>query len=41
MKTLTQQFESSSDRLVADAKQKSKKAAHNPQKESRLVEVGD
>jgi len=41
MKTLTQQLESSSDRLAADAKQKSKKTPHNPQKESRLVEVGD
>jgi hypothetical protein len=41
MKKLTQQLESSSDRLVADAKQKSQKTPHNPQKASRLVEVGD
>ena len=41
MKKLTQQLESSSDRLVADAKQKSQKTLHNPQKASRLVEVGD
>ena len=40
MKELTQQLESSPDRL-ADAKQKSKKTPHNPQKGSRLVEVGD
>jgi hypothetical protein len=41
MKKLTQQLESSSDRLVADAKHKSKMTPHNPQKESRLIEVGD
>ena len=41
MKELMQQLESSSDRLVADTKQKSKKTPHNPQKESRLVEIGD
>jgi hypothetical protein len=41
MKKLMQQLESSSDRLVVDAEQKSKKTPHNPQKASRLVEVGD
>ena len=41
MKKLTQQLESSPDRLLADAKQKSKRKPHNPQKESRLIEVGD
>jgi hypothetical protein len=41
MKKLTRQLESSSDRLVADANQKSKKTPHNPQKASRLIEVGD
>jgi hypothetical protein len=41
MKNLMQQLERSPDRLEADAKQKSKKPLHNPQKESRLVEVGD
>ena len=41
MKELTQRLENSPDRLVADAKQKSKKTPHNPQKASRLVVVGD
>lgn len=44
IKKLMQQLESSSDRLVAETK-KSKKARdkrpHNPQKESKLIEVGD
>ena len=38
---LTQQLESSPDRLKADSKDKSKKKFHNPQKESRLIEIGD
>jgi len=41
METLLQKLESSPDRLVADAKKKSKKKPHNPQKQSRLIEVGD
>jgi hypothetical protein len=38
---LTQQLEGSPDRLKAGAKDKSKKKFHNPQKESRLIEIGD
>ncbi len=40
IKKLIKQFESSPDRLQADAK-KSGKKPRNPQKESKLVEVGD
>ena len=40
MEKLIKQVESSPDRLRADAK-KSGKEPHNPQKGSRLVEVGD
>ena len=40
MKKLMKQLESSPDRLQADAK-KSGKKPRNPQKESKLVEVGD
>jgi len=40
MKKLIKKLESSPDRLAADAK-KSKSKPHNPQKESRLVEIGD
>jgi hypothetical protein len=40
MKKLIGQLESSPDRLQAGAK-KSGQKPHNPQKESRLVEVGD
>ncbi|WP_038934992.1 hypothetical protein [Bradyrhizobium japonicum] len=44
IKKLMQQLEGRSDRLVAETK-KSKKARdkrpHDPQKESRLIEVGD
>ena len=40
MEKLIKQVESSPDRLQADAK-KSGKKPHNPQKGSRLVEVGD
>lgn len=40
IKKLIKQLEGSSDRLAADAK-KSGKKPHNPQKESKLVEVGD
>jgi hypothetical protein len=40
MKKLIKQLESSPDRLQAGAK-KSGKKPHNPQKESKLVEVGD
>jgi hypothetical protein len=44
IKKLMQQLESSSDGLVAETK-KSKKARdkrpHSPQKESKLIEVGD
>ena len=40
MKKLMKQLERSPDRLQADAK-KSGKKPHNPQKESRLVQVGD
>jgi hypothetical protein len=38
---LMQQLESSPDRLKADARDDSKKKLHNPQKRSRLIEVGD
>ena len=41
MEMLMQELESSPDRLVADAKKKSKKKPHSPQKQSRLIEVGD
>jgi hypothetical protein len=40
MKKLMKQLEGSPDRLQADAK-KSGKKPRNPQKESKLVEVGD
>jgi hypothetical protein len=40
IKNLIKQLEGSPDRLVADAKKPGKKP-HNPQKESKLVEVGD
>jgi hypothetical protein len=40
IKKLMKQLESSPDRLQADAK-KSGKKSRNPQKESKLVEVGD
>lgn len=40
IKKLITQLESSPDRLQAEAK-KSGKKPHNPQKESKLVEVGD
>jgi hypothetical protein len=40
IKKLIKQLEGSSDRLVADTK-KSGKKPHNPQKESKLAEVGD
>lgn len=40
MKKLMMELERSPDRLVADTK-RSKKKPHNPQKESKLVEVGD
>ena len=40
MKKLMKQLESGPDRLQADAK-KSGKKPRNPQKESKLVEVGD
>jgi hypothetical protein len=40
MKKLMKQFESSPDRLQADAKKHGKKP-RNPQKDSKLVEVGD
>ena len=40
IKKLITQLESSPDRLQAEAK-KSGKKPHNPQKGSRLVEVGD
>jgi hypothetical protein len=38
---LMQQLESSPDRLKAAARDDSKKKPHNPQKRSRLIEVGD
>ena len=38
---LMQQLEGSSDRLKSAAKDKSAKKPHNPQKGSRLIEVGD
>jgi hypothetical protein len=42
MKKLMEQLESSPDRLIAVAKNKSKKhLPKNPQKESKLIEVGD
>ncbi len=41
MEMLMQELESSPDRLVADAKKKSKKKPRNPQRQSRLIEVGD
>jgi hypothetical protein len=41
MKNLMKQVESSPDRIEADAKKKSEKKPHNPQRESRLIEVGD
>ncbi len=40
IKKLMKQLESSPDRLQAEAK-KSGKKPHNPQKESKLAEVGD
>jgi hypothetical protein len=41
MKKVTRQLESSPDRLIADSKKKSKNGPHNPQKESKLIEIGD
>jgi hypothetical protein len=41
MKKVMRQLESSPDRLVADFKKKSKDKPHNPQKESKLIEIGD
>jgi hypothetical protein len=38
---LMQQLESSPDRLKTDAKDKSTKKPHNPQKRSSLTEIGD
>jgi hypothetical protein len=41
MRNLIKQVESSLDRLEADAKKRADKKPHNPQRESRLIEVGD
>jgi hypothetical protein len=41
MKKVIRQLESNPERLIADAKMESKKKPHNPQKESKLIEVGD
>jgi hypothetical protein len=41
MKKVMRQLESSPDRLIADSKKKSKNKPHNPQKESKLIEIGD
>jgi hypothetical protein len=41
MKKVIRQLEGNPDRLIADAKIKSKKKPHNPQKESKLIEIGD
>ena len=41
MKKVIRQLESNPDRLIADVKKKSKKKPHKPQKESKLIEIGD
>jgi hypothetical protein len=41
MKKVIRQLESNPDRLIADVKKKSKKKPHNPQKESKLIEIRD
>jgi hypothetical protein len=41
MKKVMRQLESSPDRLIADFQEEIKNKPHNPQKESKLIEIGD
>jgi hypothetical protein len=41
VKRVIDELEGNPDRLVAEAKKKSKRKPHNPQKETKLQEVGD